>query len=408
MQTELVQWAKDAEYGKDADEIIHRCVHCGFCLATCPTYQIMGDELDSPRGRIYQIKQILEGHEPTYVTQQHLDRCLSCRNCETTCPSGVQYGALIDIGRKVISERVKRPFKQKITMLALRKALNSKYFSSLFKIGLFFKPVLPKPLAAKLFKPRPAGALPQRQHHRKIIMLSNCVQPAMLPSVDAATIRVLDALGINASYISGSGCCGAINFHLDAQEQAKDQMRQNIDVWLPKLESGECEAVIVNASGCGGMIKDYAQHLKHDPKYAGKANRLMPFIKDIAEYLAPMSDKLVDKIGIIDGRYAFHAPCTLQHWQGLRVTTERLLTDLGFDLHNFDESHLCCGAAGTYSITQPKLSLELRNRKLKHIEESMPDTIVSANIGCICHLQGGTEKPVRHWIEAVDEALNDK
>lgn len=406
MQTELVQWARDAEYGKEADEIIHRCVHCGFCLATCPTYQILGDELDSPRGRIYQIKQILEGHEPTYVTQQHLDRCLTCRNCETTCPSGVQYGALIDIGRKVISQKLQRPFKQRALMLVLRKVLGSKHFAGLYRFGLFFKPVLPGPLKAKLNTPRKAGSLPQERHQRKIIMLSNCVQPAMLPSVDAATQRVLNALGISADFIPGSGCCGAINFHLDAQDLAKDQMRKNIDAWLPKLESGEYEAVIVNASGCGGMLKDYAQHLKHDPKYSGKASRLMPFIKDIAEYLAPMTTKLIDKIGPIDGRYAFHPPCTLQHWQGLRVTTERLLTDLGFDLQHFDDSHLCCGSAGTYSVTQPKLSLELRNRKLKHIEESMPDTIISANIGCICHLEGGTQKPVRHWIEAVDEALN--
>lgn len=407
MQTEFVDWAKDSEYGKQADEIIHRCVHCGFCLATCPTYQIMGDELDSPRGRIYQIKQMLEGHEPSYVTQQHLDRCLTCRNCETTCPSGVQYGALIDIGRKVISEKVQRPFKQKLLMGALRRVLTSKHFATLYKLGLATKPVLPKTLRAKLASPSKPGKIPTTVHQRKVIMLSNCVQPAMLPAIDAATQRVLDKLQISTAFIAESGCCGAINFHLDAQEAAKDRMRQNIDAWLPRLESGEFEAVVVNASGCGGMIKDYAQHLQHDADYADKAQRLMPYIKDIAEFIAPMSLELQHLMSVPAGRFAFHPPCTLQHWQGLRVTTERLLTDLGFDLQHFDESHLCCGSAGTYSVTQPKLSLELRDRKLNYIKQALPDTIISANIGCICHLQGGSNTPVRHWIEAVDEAINE-
>jgi glycolate oxidase iron-sulfur subunit len=409
MQTQLAEWARDTDFGREADEILRRCVHCGFCLATCPTYQIMGDELDSPRGRIYQIKQILEGAEPTYVTQQHLDRCLTCRNCETTCPSGVQYGALVDIGRQIVSERVRRPLRERLIRGTLRRLMGSRWFGPLYRIGIWVRPVLPAVLRAKIAQSRPAGQRPADpgRHARQVLMLANCVQPAMMPSIDAATLRVLDAVGVGTRIAAGSGCCGAINFHLDAQEAGRDQMRANVDAWLPLLESGEVEAVIVNASGCGGMIKDYAHHLKHDPAYAERAARLMPYVKDIAEFLAPMAAEVRSKMRRAPGRSAFHPPCTLQHWQGLRAVTERLLSDLGFDLQSFGESHLCCGSAGTYSITQPVLSKSLRDRKLQAIEATLPETIVSSNIGCICHLQSGTGTPVRHWIETVDEALHD-
>ncbi|TAN26074.1 MAG: glycolate oxidase iron-sulfur subunit [Castellaniella sp.] len=408
MQTQLADWAQDTDFGREAEEILRRCTHCGFCLSACPTYQILGDELDSPRGRIYQMKQLLEGAEPTYVTQQHLDRCLTCHACETVCPSGVKYGALVDIGRQVIAERVRRPWRERLLRGVLRRLMGSPLFGTLYRVGRWLRPVMPAALRAKITVARDAGPLPQgrERHARQVLMLANCVQPAMMPSIDAATIRVLDAVGVGARYASGSGCCGAINFHLDAQEAARDQMRVNVDAWLPLLESGEVEAVIVNASGCGGMIKDYERHLAHDPAYAERAQRLMPYVKDIAEFLAPMAQAVRAKMRSAPGRSAFHAPCTLQHWQGLRVTTERLLQDLGFDLQDFAESQMCCGSAGTYSITQPELSMSLRDRKLKAIEETMPQTIVSANIGCICHLQGGTDIPICHWIESVDEAMH--
>lgn len=407
MQTQLADWAQDTDFGREAEEILRRCTHCGFCLSACPTYQILGDELDSPRGRIYQMKQLLEGVEPTYVTQQHLDRCLTCHACETVCPSGVKYGELVDIGRQVIADRVKRPWRERLLRTVLRRLMGSPAFKSLYGAGRWLRPVLPAALRAKITVARAAGPLPRsrERHPRQVLMLANCVQPAMMPSIDAATVRVLDAVGVGARYAAGSGCCGAINFHLDAQEAARDQMRRNVDAWLPLLESGAVEAVIVNASGCGGMIKDYDRHLAHDPDYAERAQRLMPYVKDIAEFLAPMAQELRAKMPSAPGRCAFHAPCTLQHWQGLRVVTERLLRDLGFDLQDFAESQMCCGSAGTYSITQPELSLSLRDRKLKAIQETLPQTIVSANIGCICHLQGGTETPVRHWIESVDEAM---
>ncbi|MFA5665089.1 glycolate oxidase subunit GlcF [Castellaniella sp.] len=405
MQTQLAEWARDTDFGREADEILRRCVHCGFCLATCPTYQLLGDELDSPRGRIYQMKQLLEGVEPTYVTQQHLDRCLTCRNCETTCPSGVEYGALVDIGRQLVSERVRRPW---LKREGLRRLMGSAWFGPLYRLGLHVRPILPAVLRSKLAPARAAGPLPEHaeRHGRQVIMLSNCVQPAMMPSIDAATRRVLDRLGIGTRFAAGSGCCGAINYHLDAQEAARAQMRANIDAWLPLLEAGTVEAVVVNASGCGGMIKDYARHLQHDPAYAQRAARLMPYVKDIAEVLAPMAAELKGRLRQIPGRVAFHPPCTLQHWQGLRPLTERLLADLGFDLQAFNDAHLCCGSAGTYSITQPELSLALRERKLEAIQAALPDTIVSSNVGCICHLQGGTGTPVRHWIESLDEALH--
>ncbi|MBB5217431.1 glycolate oxidase subunit GlcF [Parapusillimonas granuli] len=407
MQTNLASWARASELGQEADEILRRCVHCGFCLATCPTYQVLGDERDSPRGRIYLIKQVLEGAEPTRATQEHLDRCLTCRNCETTCPSGVQYGALVDIGRKIVDERVERPMAQKIQRAGLRRMLNSPLFGPAYSLGRLLRPLLPETLKNKLPAPRPAAALPAdtERHERQVLMLAGCVQPSMMPSIDAATIRVLDAVGIGTRVVPGSGCCGAINFHLDAQDDALQQMRANIDAWLPLIDGGQVEAIVMNASGCGAMVKEYAHHLRHDPDYVIKALRVVAKVRDIAEILAPHADALKHRLQGLPERPAFHPPCTLQHWQGLRGVSERLLADLGFALQPFNESHLCCGSAGTYSVTQPELSITLRDRKLQAIEPTKSDCIVSSNIGCITHLQNGTSIPVRHWIEVVDEAL---
>ena len=407
MQTNLASWARDTDLGNDADEILRRCVHCGFCLATCPTYQVLGDERDSPRGRIYLIKQVLEGVEPTEKTQEHLDRCLTCRNCETTCPSGVQYGALVDIGRHLVDQRVERPLKQKLTRKLLRHTLNSPLFGPALKLGRLVRPMLPEVLRNKVPPVRPAGQIPANttQHARQVIMLAGCVQPAMMPSIDAATIRVLDTLGIGTKLVKGSGCCGAINFHLDAQEAALAQMRANIDAWLPLLDSGEAEAIVMNASGCGGMVKEYAHHLRHDSHYADKAARVVAKVKDIAEIVAPHSAEIKARLSRLPAKTAFHPPCTLQHWQGLRGVSETLLQDLGFNLQPFADSHLCCGSAGTYSVTQPELSKTLRDRKLDALHAAEPEAIVSSNVGCISHLQSGTSTPVRHWIELVDEAL---
>ncbi|MFW7343489.1 glycolate oxidase subunit GlcF [Pollutimonas sp. H1-120] len=408
MQTNLASWAQESELGQDADEILRRCVHCGFCLATCPTYQILGDERDSPRGRIYLIKQVLEGVEPTAATQEHLDRCLTCRNCETTCPSGVEYGALVDIGRNLVDQRVERPLAQRMTRALLRRMLNSRLFGPALALGRMLRPVLPTVLKNKIPSFRPAGAVPSNgaRHARQVLMLAGCVQPAMMPAIDAATIRVLDALDIGTRVVPGAGCCGAINFHLDAQEAALDQMRANIDAWLPLLDSGQAECIIMNASGCGAMVREYAHHLRHDPDYVAKALRLVDKVRDVAEVVAPHAAQLKARLDGLPGKTAFHPPCTLQHWQGLRGVSERMLADLGFSMQPFTESHLCCGSAGTYSVTQPELAKSLRDRKLDAIQATQPDCIVSSNIGCITHLQSGTEIPVRHWVEIVDQALS--
>lgn len=408
MQTKLLPDIKDTPLGQEADEILRRCVHCGFCTATCPTYQILGDELDSPRGRIYLIKEMLEGAEVTEATQTHLDRCLTCRNCETTCPSGVEYGKLIDIGRQIVDERVPRSSSEKIKRTGLRKVLNAPWFSQAYKVGQSVRQWLPETIKRKVVAKQTPGVVPaNRGQSRQVIMLNGCVQPGMMPNIDAATIRILDKLDIGARTVAESGCCGALNFHLDAHEAGRAQMRANIDAWWPLLASGEVEAIVMNASGCGGMVREYGHHLRLDPKYAEKAQLVSDSVKDIAQYLAPMAKQLQELIDAkrLPTKPAFHPPCTLQHWQGLRPESEALLRDIGLDLQPFAETHLCCGSAGAYSVLQPEIATQLRDRKLGHLSQAKPDVIVSSNIGCIGHLQSGTDTPVRHWVEVVDEAL---
>lgn len=405
MQTQIASWARDTDFGQEADAILRRCVHCGFCTATCPTYQVLGDELDSPRGRIYLIKQMLEGAEPTRATQNHLDLCLTCRNCETTCPSGVQYGHLIDIGRNLVEQRVRRPMGQRLKRALLRKGLNSPLFSPAMRLGKAMRGLLPPALRRKVPERRATGVLPDtRAHARQVLLLAGCVQPSMMPTIDAATVRVLDAIGIGSRVAPGGGCCGAVNFHLDDQAAALVQMRANIDAWWPLVESGAVEAIVMNASGCGAMVKEYAHHLRKDPAYAERVARIVALVRDVAEIVAPHAQALRARLPSIV-RVAFHPPCTLQHWQALRPLTETLLTDLGFELQPFADRHLCCGSAGAYSVLNPEMSLTLRDRKLAAIAPASPDIILSSNVGCIGHLQSGTGTPVRHWIEALDERL---
>ena len=408
MQTNLAEWARDSKLGQEADDILRRCVHCGFCTATCPTYQVLGDELDSPRGRIYLIKEVLEGKEPTQATQQHLDRCLTCRNCETTCPSGVQYGHLVDIGRQIVEEKVERPFMQRLQRTLLRKGLVSPLFAPAYKLGQSLRGFLPQSLQRKIVEARSAGAIPQTQAHAKqVLLLAGCVQPTMMPTIDAATIRVLDRLGIGTQIVAGAGCCGALNFHLDDQDTARSQMRANIDAWLPYVESGKIDAIVMNASGCGAMVAEYAHHLRDDPVYAPKAAKIVALVRDVAQVVGPYAEQLAQQLDPqkLPKRPVFHPPCTLQHWQGLRPASEQLLTQLGLSLQPFTESHLCCGSAGAYSVLQPEISTSLRDRKLGHLNAAQPDIMLSSNIGCIGHLQSGTDTPVRHWIEVVDAAL---
>ncbi len=407
MQTQLAPEFQGTPEGIEAEAILRKCVHCGFCTATCPTYQLLGDELDGPRGRIYLIKQVLEGAQPTRATQLHLDRCLTCRNCESTCPSGVQYGHLVDIGRKIVDEKVPRPLVERTVRWALKEGLPSPLFAPAMKMGQAVRGLLPASLRAKVPAPEPAGAWPTREHARKVLMLVGCVQPAMMPGINSATARVLDAAGIQTLVAPEAGCCGAVKFHLNDQDGGLAQMRANIDAWWPHIESGAVEAIVMNASGCGVTVKEYGHLLRHDPQYAEKAARVSQLTRDLSELLPDIAPALQGRLrNIPQGVVAFHPPCTLQHGQKLRGGVEQHLRTLGFDVRlTLNESHLCCGSAGTYSVLQAQLSHQLLERKIGHLSALEPVVITSANIGCITHLQSGTGTPVRHWVQVLDDAL---
>ena len=412
MQTKLSPEFKDTEQGNAADAILRSCVHCGFCNATCPTYQLLGDELDGPRGRIYLIKQMLEGGDTGRSTQVHLDRCLTCLNCETTCPSGVQYGKLVAIGRELIDARVPRPPLERVSRWLLREGLTSALFAPALKLGRFFRALLPDLLRRKIPpSPGPQASLwPTRVHERKVLLLAGCVQPVMLPNINSATARVLDAAGIQTLVAEAAGCCGALREHLGDPAGGLDHARRNIDAWWPQVAAGTVEAIVMNASACGLAVKQYGDALRHDPRYAEKAMRVSALTRDLSELLpglVPVLKGLLHPAAM--ERLVFHAPCTLQHGQGLRGGVERQLAALGFDVSTaLAEGHLCCGSAGTYSVLQPALATQLRDRKVIQLLASAPHCIVSANVGCIQHLQSGTMLPVRHWVEVVDQALRPR
>lgn len=401
MQTNLSPQARQLPRAEEAESILRTCVHCGFCNATCPTYQLLGDELDGPRGRIYLIKQVLEGNEVTAKTQQHLDRCLSCRNCETTCPSGVDYHNLLDIGRAVVDDAVARPLGQRLLREGLRRVVpNPQMFKGLINAGRMFRALLPHSLQDKLPRnvvlPAPRPAI---RHARQVLMLEGCVQPGVSPNTNAAAARVLDRLGISVIPAREAGCCGAVDYHLDAQASGLERARHNIDAWWPAIAQG-AEAIVQTASGCGAFIKDYGHLLRADPAYAEKAKAVSALAKDLVEVLR---EEPLESFGIrANQRVAFHCPCTLQHAQKLGGAVESVLTRLGFDLTAVPDTHLCCGSAGTYSITQPALARSLRDNKLDALESGHPEIIATANIGCQIHLDGAGRTPVRHWIELVD------
>ena len=390
MQTSLAEFIRDSAEGREAEAILRKCVHCGFCTATCPTYQVLGDDLDSPRGRIYLIKRVLEGAEVTGKTRLHLDRCLTCRACETTCPSGVRYGHLVDIGRAVVEARTRRPLFDRLRRALLAFGLPRRWL---------FAPALGLARAVGLQpKATPAAAWPEARHRRKMLALAGCVQPSLAPSINAAAARVLDRSGISLIEVPGAGCCGALRFHLNYQDDGRDDMRALIDAWWPLVERGEVEAIVMTASGCGVTVKEYAHLLAQDPQYAAKAARISAMTKDLCEVLDPGLG------GKGKGAVAFQSPCTLQHGQQLRGKVERLLQAAGYSLTPVEDAHLCCGSAGTNSLLQPETANELRVRKLGALEAGTPRWIATANIGCLTHLQGATQTPVRHWIELIDTA----
>jgi glycolate oxidase iron-sulfur subunit len=407
VQTALADFIKDTPEGREADAILRSCVHCGFCTATCPTYQLLGDELDGPRGRIYLIKQVLEGVAPTVKTQLHLDRCLTCRSCETTCPSGVQYGRLLDIGRHVVAARVGRTQTEQTQRWVIRKGLMAKsLFGGALAIGRGVKALLPQALRAKIPDAAPAGTWPSARHARKMLVLDGCVQPALAPNIDAAMARVLDRIGISLVRVAAGGCCGALPFHLDEQAEALTLVKRNIDAWWPHVAAG-AEAIVVTASGCGVMVKDYDHLLRNDPVYAAKAKRIAELARDTVEVIAAEWPKIAPKIAMDFGpqKVAFHPPCSLQHGMKLKGRVEEILLAIGLELTPVADAHMCCGSAGTYSMLQPVLSGQLKTNKLRSLEAGRPDIIASANIGCIAHLAEGTQRPVRHWIELLDARM---
>ncbi len=405
MQTNFAAFIKDTQQGREADSILRACVHCGFCNATCPTYQLLGDELDGPRGRIYLIKQMLEGARPTEKTRLHLDRCLTCRACETTCPSGVQYGRLADIGRDMVEKRVARSFMDSVKRTLLKTVLpNPALFNPLLKLGRLVRPFLPEKMRRKIPQAVRQSVWPSIRHARKMLVLEGCVQPALAPNINAATARVLDKLGI--APLVAPGCCGAIAHHLNYQEEGLAAIRRNIDAWWPAIEN-DAEALVINASGCGAMVKEYGHLLKGDAAYAEKAQRISALARDVSEIVVQNMDRIAaqKKKNGVTQKLAFHAPCTLQHALRLGGTVEKLLADLGFELTRVPDAHLCCGSAGTYSLLQPELSQQLLANKIAALTSGEPQQILNANIGCLAHLQSASDLPVKHWIEALDESL---
>ena len=410
MDTKITDELRATHAGQVAEEILRKCVHCGFCTATCPTYQLLGDELDGPRGRIYLIKQVLEGKAVTEKTRTHLDRCLTCRSCETTCPSGVKYSHLLDVGRAVVEQKLPRRLSDRVTRVLLKTVLpNPALFSPAVALGRLMKPLLPSSLADKL-PPAPAAGRPwptASRHPRRMLALAGCVQPALAPNINAAMARVLDRLGISLFEEAKAGCCGAVRFHLNDQEAGKADMRRNIDAWWPHVEAG-VEAIVVTASGCGVQVRDYGHILADDVEYAEKAARVSALCRDPSEILTEEKSGLLPLLSArpqARGKLAFHSPCTLQHGLKIRGVIEEVLSAAGYELTPVADSHLCCGSAGTYAVLQPELAGRLRENKLAALNAGAPALVATANIGCLTHLQAGSVLPVRHWIELIDEVV---
>lgn len=403
MQTNLVQHFAAMPEGQEAEAILRSCVHCGFCTATCPTYQELGDERDGPRGRIYLMKMFLEGEETTDKTREHLDRCLTCRSCETTCPSGVEYGRLLDISRELLDRQLERPVRDRWTRALLRRVVpNRRLFGALLRAGQMLRPLLPETLRRKVPPRRSFSPWPASRHERVVLALAGCVQPSAAPNTNAAAARVLDRLGVTLVEAPQAGCCGAVNHHLSAHEAALEQMRQNIDAWWPAVVAG-AEAIVMTASGCGAMVQDYGKLLRDDPTYRDKAQRISELTVDLSTWL--LSQDLSGlKPATVAGRVAVHCPCTLQHAMKQGGAVPELLRRAGIELTETRDDHLCCGSAGTYSILQPELSQRLLSNKLEALTADSPSTIVTANIGCQLHLETRPKVPVRHWIELLDPA----
>ncbi len=411
MKTSLAPEYANSASGREVEAILRSCVHCGFCMATCPTYLETRDERDGPRGRIYLVRQFFEGADVSERTRFHLDRCLGCRNCETTCPSAVRFARLLDLARGEMERKVPRKAAERMQRLLLRRFLSSPgLFAGLLAAGRLIRPLAPGALKKRI-PPRqgkerqqtpPSG--PKPGNRRRMILLHGCVQPSATPNTNAAAGRVLDRLGISLVVAPGAGCCGAVSYHLGAHKEGLELMRRNIDAWWPLLEDG-AEAIVTTASGCGALVRDYGDLLKDDAKYGKKARRISELARDLGEIVAGED---LDRLDITahGDKVSLHVPCTLQHAQGWPDGLAEILRRVGFRLAATRESHLCCGSGGTYSILQPEMSRRLLTRKLEALQEDDPALVVTANIGCQLHLQSGTDRPVKHWIELLDENMS--
>jgi len=394
--------------GQEAQQLISRCVHCGFCLPACPTYRLLGNELDSPRGRIYLIKQLVEGAEPG-TARRHLDRCLTCRSCESACPSGVEYGRLVDLGRELLEESGVRSSRERGLRWLLTETLSRR---RLFRTGLrlaqLASPLLPRALRDRV--PAAGATVPARPPDtglaRRVVLLEGCVQPALRPSINAATARVLERIGIGVLHVDGETCCGALAHHLGRTERALEQARRNADVLSAALDAG-AEAIVSTTTACGLMTKDYARLLAQEPAARQRAARVTAATRDLSEIISPEDLARAGLPNRPRGPVAWQSPCTLQHGQGIAGKVEKLLESAGFTLTAVEQATACCGSAGTYSLLQPDISQALRERKLATLVAGQPLVIASANIGCIEHLGAVAPVPVRHWIELIDEALSE-
>ena len=409
MQTNLAPQFQGTAKGKQVESILRKCVHCGFCNATCPTYQILGDELDGPRGRIYQMKQFFEGESANANMLEHLDRCLTCRSCETTCPSGVKYSHLLEIGREEIENALPRSWIEKIKRkLIVNLITSTNIFNASIKLGRILKPVLPDALTQ---------SIPDRQaliqvseptrSNRQILLLKGCVQPTLTPNTNRATTNVLTKAGFVVIEVSANQCCGAAASHTSELSKGKDLARRLIDLWWPHIEAG-AEAILVTASGCGVTVKDFAREFADDPQYADKARKVSGLYCDVSEFIESNLKQLIpDPITLKTPiKVAFHSPCTLQHGLGISNKIEHILKNAGYEICPVAEAHLCCGSAGTYSILQPELSSQLKINKQKALDINNPDIIATANIGCQLQISKGIQTPVIHWIELLNQALN--
>ncbi|MEK9707078.1 MAG: glycolate oxidase subunit GlcF [Alphaproteobacteria bacterium] len=402
------------------NEILRNCVHCGFCTATCPTYTILGDELDSPRGRIYLMKQMFEADAPaTKEVVTHLDRCLSCLSCMTTCPSGVHYQHLVDHGRKHVEASYTRPFFDRLLrgVLAwsipyptrframMAAAMLARPFRGLLKGRLrAMLDLAPTQLGAPSWTDKPQVFPAEGERKGRVALLIGCAQTVLAPQINESTVRLLTRLGVEVVVANGAGCCGSLVHHMGKVDQSHEQAAANIDAWIAEADGEGLDAIVINTSGCGTQVKDYGFMFREDRAYADKAGRVSALTRDISEYLSELAPEIAAFENTTSLRVTYHAACSMQHGQQIRTQPKALLAAAGFEVAEPREGHLCCGSAGTYNLMQPELASQLRDRKAANIARTKPDILATGNIGCMTQLADAVGVPVVHTVELLDWA----